>query len=271
MNGYEATKKIRSLSRADAKKVPIIAMTEDAFEDDVQKCFASGMEWFDINKTEYPQVISDNLALYRYGVYQAAGGRNEVFLKTDEKITELAEKAYKAKEPLVREVRHRAITWGVQAAYYTAFPIWLQNCWGVLPLLDMLTTVSTKTINTSDKDEALFDLAHLYEKMIMRNRSNGGYEVGVEELWRYCESFNADTVILYEHMGCKSMSGYHGLFEEEARKRGIHLIWVTHDLMRPEEASRRDMRTQVNRYMRTVLHEEPLDPSLEDFEDDKCW
>mgnify|MGYP001167343360 CR=1 FL=1 len=227
--------------------------------------------WFDINKTPYPQVISDNLALYRYGVYQAAGGRLDVFLKTDEKITEMAEKAYSAKEPIVREVRHRAITWGVQAAYYTAFPIWLQNCWGVLPLLDMLTTVSTKTINTEDKDEALLDLAHLYENMIMRNRSNGGYEVGVEALWRYCESFNADMVILYEHMGCKSMSGYHGLFEEEARKHGIHLIWVTHDLMRPEEASRKDMRTQVNRYMRTVLGEEPLDPSLEDFEDSLSW
>jgi len=229
------------------------------------------MDWFDINRTDYPQVISDNLALYRYGVYQAAGGRNDTFLKTDELISRLANKAYENKEPLVKEARHRAITWGVQAAYYTAFPIWLQNCWGILPLLDMLTTVSTKTINTEDKDKTLMDLAGLYENMIMRNRSNGGYEVGVEALWRYCESFDADMVILYEHMGCKSMAGYHGLFESETKKRGIHLIWVTHDLMVPEEASRKDMRTQVNRYMRTIMREEPLDESLEDFDDSLSW
>jgi len=43
MDGYEATKVIRSLTREDAKKVPIIAMTADAFEDDVKKALASGM------------------------------------------------------------------------------------------------------------------------------------------------------------------------------------------------------------------------------------
>lgn len=229
------------------------------------------LEWFDINKTDYPQVVGDNLALYRYGVYQAAGGRNETFLKTDELMTKMATNAYKNKEIIVPEVRHRAISWGVQAAYYTAFPIWLQNCWGIVPLLDMLTTVSTEMVDTNDKDKAIRDLAYLYENMIMRNRSNGGYEVGVEALWRYVEMYNADMVIMYVHIGCKSMSGYHGLFEEEARKRGIHLVWVTHGLMKPGDASRKDMRMEVNRYMRTVLREEPLDPSLEDFDDSKCW
>ena len=83
--------------------------------------------------------------------------------------------------------------------------------------------------------------------------------------------FHADMVIMYAHMGCKSMSGYHGLFEEEARKHGIHLVWATHGLMDARGVGRRDMRTEVNRYMRTVLREEPLDPSLEDFDDQRAW
>jgi benzoyl-CoA reductase/2-hydroxyglutaryl-CoA dehydratase subunit BcrC/BadD/HgdB len=228
-------------------------------------------EWLEMSRTPYPQVIGDNLALYRYGVYQAAGGRNMEFLETDRKITALAQEGYAKKLPVAKEVRHRAITWGVQAAYYTAFPIWLQNCWGIAALADMLSLVSMEPIDTEDPEKAIYDLAHLYENMIMRNRSNGGYEVGVEALWRYCEYFNCDMVIMYAHMGCKAMSGYHGIFEEEARKRGIHLIWVTHGLMKPEDASRQDMRTEVNRYMRTVLREEPVDPTLEEFDDAKCW
>ena len=228
-------------------------------------------EWLEMSRTPYPQVIGDNLALYRYGVYQAAGGRNMEFLETDRKITALAQEGYAKKLPVAKEVRHRAITWGVQAAYYTAFPIWLQNCWGIAALADMLSLVSMEPIDTEDPEKAIYDLAHLYENMIMRNRSNGGYEVGVEALWRYCEYVNCDMVIMYAHMGCKAMSGYHGIFEEEARKRGIHLIWVTHGLMKPEDASRQDMRTEVNRYMRTVLREEPVDPTLEEFDDAKCW
>lgn len=118
--------------------------------------------------------------------------------------------------------------------------------------------VSTEMVNTEDKHQAMLDLAYLYENMIMRNRSNGGYETGVEALWRFCEMFNIDIVIMYVHMGCKSMSGYHGLFEEEARKHGIHLIWVTHNLMCPEDGTRRDMRTEINRYMRTVFRKSRL-------------
>ena len=43
MDGYEATKQIRSLNRPDAKTIPIIAMTADAFDDDVRKCLDAGM------------------------------------------------------------------------------------------------------------------------------------------------------------------------------------------------------------------------------------
>ena len=44
MNGYEATKIIRSLDREDAKEVPIIAMTANAFTEDRIKAKAAGMD-----------------------------------------------------------------------------------------------------------------------------------------------------------------------------------------------------------------------------------
>lgn len=43
MNGYEATQAIRSLSRPDATDIPIVAMTANAFAEDVQKSLDSGM------------------------------------------------------------------------------------------------------------------------------------------------------------------------------------------------------------------------------------
>lgn len=42
MSGYDASKKIRELKRAD-KELPIIAMTADAFSDDIQRCMEYGM------------------------------------------------------------------------------------------------------------------------------------------------------------------------------------------------------------------------------------
>lgn len=43
MNGYEATKAIRNLNRPDAKTVPIIAMTANAFAEDVKMALDAGM------------------------------------------------------------------------------------------------------------------------------------------------------------------------------------------------------------------------------------
>ena len=43
MNGYEATRAIRSLSRKDVKDLPIIAMTANALEEDKEAAIKSGM------------------------------------------------------------------------------------------------------------------------------------------------------------------------------------------------------------------------------------
>ena len=43
MDGLEATSRIRGLDRPDAKRVPIIAMTANAFDEDVQRSLQVGM------------------------------------------------------------------------------------------------------------------------------------------------------------------------------------------------------------------------------------
>ena len=44
MNGYEAAKRIRSMDREDAKVIPIIAMTANAFTEDRLKAKDAGMD-----------------------------------------------------------------------------------------------------------------------------------------------------------------------------------------------------------------------------------
>ncbi|MDE7428929.1 MAG: response regulator, partial [Lachnospiraceae bacterium] len=43
MNGYEATSAIRDMSREDIRNIPIVAMTANAFLEDVQRSKACGM------------------------------------------------------------------------------------------------------------------------------------------------------------------------------------------------------------------------------------
>lgn len=43
VDGLSATRAIRAFDRPDAEKIPIIAMTANAFDEDVRRCLESGM------------------------------------------------------------------------------------------------------------------------------------------------------------------------------------------------------------------------------------
>jgi len=63
MDGFEATREIRSMAKADAGTIPIIAMTADAFAEDVQKCLHSGMNDH-IAKPINPTILYETIAKF---------------------------------------------------------------------------------------------------------------------------------------------------------------------------------------------------------------
>lgn len=58
LNGYEATQKIRALNRPDAQTIPIIAMTADAFSEDIKRCLDSGMNAHTAKPINLNEIIS---------------------------------------------------------------------------------------------------------------------------------------------------------------------------------------------------------------------
>lgn len=233
------------------------------------------LTWLEINSTPYPQFVGAPFSLYNDTNYMGNCGRSPLFPPMDRKIMKYVQRGYERKNMMAPEYRHRCIVWGVQPQYVIDMLNWMIHCWGVVPLTDMLSMVISKEIADVDtpenREQAYYDMAYLMENMIMRNRTHGGYKVLVDALWEFCEKMNADMVMMWEHMSCKALVGLHGQFEEQARERGIHLVWVCHDLCDPRVFSRQAIRDQFNEYMRTVMREEPLDPSIEVLPDENAW
>jgi CheY-like chemotaxis protein len=63
MNGYEATESIRALDIPKAKTIPIIAMTANTFQEDVDKCFEVGMNGHIGKPLDYNKVL-EQLSVY---------------------------------------------------------------------------------------------------------------------------------------------------------------------------------------------------------------
>ena len=229
------------------------------------------LEKWDVNKTAYPQILGPCYELFRKWNYEMDGGMDPRVMKTCKKVSEILMKAYERREePWPGKMKYRAIVWSCPAHYYANFTNWLANCWGVDVLVEMESLNFTKPLETEDKEEALKDLSRLYERMVMRRHTNGGYHNVVDELWRQCEACNVDIIIMYQNVACKNMATLQGILDEQARDKGYHMIWINHDLMDPRTVSRKDMRAIVNEYMRTVMQAEPVDPTLCDFDDEAC-
>ena len=227
---------------------------------------------WDINCTDYPQVCNGTMALYREYEFMGAGCLDPYFMKVNKKVDAMMKKGYEYdKAHDIKTYKHRAIVWACPAHFYTNFTFWADHCWGVRTMVDMECMLSHHFIHIGDKDQAMIDLALLYEKMMMRSHTNGGYVNSLDECWKIAEKFRAKIVIMYDHVSCKNVGGLHGMYEEEGRKRGLHVMWIPHDLMDARTVSRREMREAFNKYMTNCYREEPQDPTLVDYEDILAW
>ena len=60
MSGLDATQAIRALNRADAKTIPIIALTANAFEEDIHRSIQAGLNAH-LSKPIEPEIIYKTL------------------------------------------------------------------------------------------------------------------------------------------------------------------------------------------------------------------
>ncbi len=219
------------------------------------------------NTPSYP-ITGVAQALYR--IYYSQAGDRPIWHEVDDRVRRIMNKTVGNKIETFPKTRHRAIAWSCAPLYYSHWCTWAYNCWGINCVINMDSLMFDQYLRTDTYEHALEDLSWFNEKAPMRAMAVGGHE-HILSLFDYMERFNCDMVIMYDQLQCKGMQGIHGVFEDEFRKRDIHAIWVPHALPDKRTVSRAEIRGIINDYMTTVMREEPLDPSLLDFDDSMSW
>ena len=227
------------------------------------------MEKWEMNKTDTPPHTGSTTWLYRIFSYQCACGDRRI-LENDKKVNEILRKSL-GHRTYPKVTRHRAVLWNTPANMYANFNNWLSDCWGIESVCDMIDYQGSEIIDTSSKETMLAGIAKMAQGATMRVHTKGGCHVILDDLWLKVEEYNADMVVMFDQISCKGVTTIRGLFEEQARARGIKMVWVEQDLFDPTTISRRHMRDTVNKYMEAVMGEKPVDPTLLDFDDSESW
>ncbi len=225
-------------------------------------------KWDVAANTPYYPVNGVAQALYR--IYYSQDGDRAIWHQTDRRVRRIMEKCVREQIVTFPNTRHRAIAWSCVPLYYSHWCTWAYNCWGINTVMNMDSLMFDQMLRTDTYEHALADLATFNEHAPMRAMAVGGYK-HIFRLWEYMERFRCDMVVMYDQLQCKGMQGIHGMFEDEFRARGIHAIWVPHALPDKRTVSRMEIRRIISDYMTTVMQEEPLDPSLVEFDDSMSW
>ena len=225
-------------------------------------------KWDVAANTNYYPINGVSQALYR--IYQSQYGDLPIWHETDKKVRKIMEKCVEQRITNFPLPRPRVIAWSCAPLYYSNWCTWAYNCWGLNTVMNMDSLMFNMTIRTDSYDHCLDDMAQYHMWAPMRRMAVGGLH-HIFECWKYMEEFNCDMVMMYDQLQCKGMQGVHGLFEDEFRDRNIHAIWMPHALPDSRTVSRMEIRQIVNDYMTTVMHEEPLDPTLLEFDDSMTW
>jgi hypothetical protein len=225
-------------------------------------------KWDVAANTPYYPITGVAQALYR--IYYSQDGDRPIWHEIDAHVKAIMDNTVKNKINCFPKTRHRAIAWSCAPLYYSHWCTWAYNCWGINTIINMDSLMFDQYLRTDTYEHALEDLSWFNEKAPMRAMAVGGHE-HILSLFDYMERFNCDMVIMYDQLQCKGMQGIHGVFEDEFRKRNIHAIWVPHALPDKRTVSRAEIRDIINDYMTTVMREEPLDPTLLDFDDSMSW
>ena len=226
-------------------------------------------KWEVASKTDYYPITGVAQALFR--IYSTQYGIQGGFWEeASEKVKKIMYKCVEKKINPFPQTRHRVIAWSCAPLYYSNWCTWAYNCWGLNVIINMDSLMFDMEIRTDSYEHMLEDMATYHMWAPMRRMAVGGMH-HIFELWDYMKRFNCDMVAMYDQLQCKGMQGVHGLFEDEFRKRNIKAFWMPHALPDCRTVSRAEIRRQINDYMTTVMHEEPLDPSLLDFDDSMTW
>ena len=225
-------------------------------------------KWEAAAKTNSYPINGVAQALYR--IYYSQDGDRQIWHDCDKKVRKIMERCVRNKTNTFPNTRHRVIAWSCAPLYFSHWCTWAYNCWGLNVVINMDSLMFDMTIRTDSYENCLEDMARYHMWAPMRRMAVGGMH-HIFELWENMEKFNCDMVAMYDQLQCKGMQGVHGLFEDEFRARNIHAFWMPHALPDSRTVSRMEIRRIINDYMTTVMHEEPLDPSLLDFDDSMGW
>ncbi len=195
--------------------------------EETNKCYTMWMEYNEIRRsTPTPHSYIMPMSCFFQTNTAGAGGNPEI-TNWYEKMVADAERRVTENDPEVPNQKIRLLWYDIQPFYFGEIAPWLEQEWGAVIAMDMVSYCPYELIDTSTEDNIFRGLAkRSYQHGPMVHQARGSMDNVMTDITRIVKDYNMDCVIFPGHMGHKDMAASASLMAEVCRNLGVPFLHI---------------------------------------------
>ena len=198
--------------------------------EETNKGYALWMEYSDLRRA-VPTPHSYVMPMSCFYLINTAGAGDPRKTKWYKDMVANAEMRIRENRPEVPNQKVRLLWYDIQPTYFSELVPWLEQEWGAVIAMDMVSYCPYELIDTSTEDTLFRGLAKralLHGPMI--HQAHGVVDNVIHDITRIVRDYKIDCVILPGHMGHKDMAASASIVRETCRDLGVPYLYIGLDV-----------------------------------------
>lgn len=160
-----------------------------------------------------------------------------------------AEARVRENRPEVPNQRVRLLWYDIQPMFFGEIVPWLEQEWGAVIAMDMVSYCPYELIDTSSEDSIFFGLARrALDHPPMIHQARGLAENVLNDITRIVKDYRIDCVIMPGHMGHKDMAATASLARDTCRDLGVPFLHIGMDICDKRYASVAEIKDKISAF-----------------------
>jgi benzoyl-CoA reductase/2-hydroxyglutaryl-CoA dehydratase subunit BcrC/BadD/HgdB len=202
--------------------------------------------------SEKPSPIGGDVLFLSHSSYYGAPG-TEMTRKVISNVVDAAKTMREKGIGPIEEEKYRAILWNPPTAMFPEIYKWMEETYGLVVVMDMLTFHRNPIIDTSSEQSMMRDITEIMSKGPMGRHTRGPSENFFDDLFWLYKNYSADLIIMAGHLNCKNTRALLSMFRDYCRRDEIPLMIIDYDLSDARVVSVEGIKRQVADFMDTVM------------------
>ncbi len=198
--------------------------------DETNKCYSLWMEYNEVRRsspTPHSYILPQSM-FFQINTLGAGDPRKTSWYQD---MVNDAEMRVRENKPEVPNQKIRIFWYDVQPFFFGEIVAWLEQEWGGVIAMDMVSYCSSELVDTSTEESMFQGLARrAFQDGPMIHQGRGVADNVINDITRIVKDYKIDCVIFPGHMGHKDMAAASSIMRETCREIGVPFLYIGLDV-----------------------------------------